>query len=265
MRSRSAARIDGRADLLVRVHVLRGLRDARARWPLPELRRRTCAAAAAPGRKARRRARLDPAGRPARRLRAGGVTRAGRPAPPALEGLPPIENPRARVLILGSMPGAASLAAGQYYAHPQNLFWPLLGALLGFDPRADYVLRVAALKRAGIALWDVIGRCRRSGSLDARIDPQSVVANDFAGFLDRHPRLHTVCFNGATAEANWRRHVQPTLGARELPALRLPSTSPANASIPHARKLAAWAAALAGTTCASTLLPAGQADGDAGS
>jgi hypoxanthine-DNA glycosylase len=143
------------------------------------------------------------------------------------------------------MPGAASLAAGRYYAHPQNLFWPLLGALFGFDPRADYALRVAALKRAGIALWDVIGCCRRSGSLDARIESKSVVANDFAAFLDRHPRLHTVCFNGATAEAAWRRHVLPALGGRDLRTLRLPSTSPANASIDYERKLAAWAAALA--------------------
>jgi len=172
---------------------------------------------------------------------------------PLLHGLPPIENARARVLILGSMPGAASLAAAQYYAHPRNLFWPLLGAILGFDPGSAYALRVAALKRADIALWDVIGRCRRSGSLDARIDPKSIVANDFAAFLDRHPRLHTVCFNGATAEASWRRHVRPLLGARELLTLRLPSTSPANASIGYERKLAAWAAALAGSEHASPL------------
>jgi TDG/mug DNA glycosylase family protein len=160
-------------------------------------------------------------------------------------GLPPIENPRARVLILGSMPGVASLAAAQYYAHPRNLFWPLLGAILGFDPGGPYALRVAALKRAGIALWDVIARCRRSGSLDARIAPKSVVANDFAAFLDRHPHLLTVCFNGATAEASWRRHVLPGLEGRALRTLRLPSTSPANASIDYERKLAAWAAALA--------------------
>jgi TDG/mug DNA glycosylase family protein len=172
---------------------------------------------------------------------------------PLLRGLPPIENPRARVLILGSMPGAASLAAGQYYAHPRNLFWPLLGAILGFNPGSDYALRVAALKRVGIALWDVIGRCRRRGSLDARIDPKSVVANDFAALLARHPCLHTVCFNGATAEASWRRHVLPALAAPGLRTLRLPSTSPANASIDYERKLAAWAAALGGTNDASPL------------
>jgi hypoxanthine-DNA glycosylase len=148
------------------------------------------------------------------------------------------------VLILGSMPGVASLAAGQYYAHPRNLFWPLLGAILGFDPASEYARRLAALRRADIALWDVIGRCRRCGSLDARIDPKSVVANDFAAFLGRHSHLHTVCFNGAMAEAIWRRHVLPGLGGRALHSLRLPSTSPANASIDYARKLAAWAAAL---------------------
>ena len=178
---------------------------------------------------------------------------------PLLRGLPPIENPRARVLILGSMPGVASLAAGQYYAHPRNLFWPLLGAILGFDPGSDYAQRVAALQRAGIALWDVIGRCRRSGSLDARIDPKSIVANDFAAFLARHPRLHTVCLNGATAEAGWRRHVLPALTAPGLRTLRLPSTSPANASIDYERKLAAWAAALGGTNDASPRPPVGEA------
>jgi len=180
---------------------------------------------------------------PAKQRKRGGSSRA--PDAPRLTGLPPVENPRARVLILGSMPGAASLAAGQYYAHPRNLFCQLLGELLGFASGADYALRVRALKAAGIALWDVIGSCQRPGSLDARIDPASVVANDFAGFFARHTLLDVVCFNGAAAAANFERHVRPRLEGRELEFIRLPSTSPANASIPYARKRAAWAAALA--------------------
>lgn len=240
------------------MHILRALHGDRARRSLPELRRRVAAATATSRRKAGGCAgvhapRVTPGGLRSRHVsedaaphakqRQRGASPRGTDAP-RLAGLPPIENPRARVLILGSMPGAASLAAGQYYSHPRNLFWPLLGAILGFDPDSDYALRVAALKHADIALWDVIGHCHRSGSLDARIDPKSVVANDFAAFLARHPRLHTVCFNGATAEASWRRHVLPALATPGLRTLRLPSTSPANASIARERKLAAWAAAL---------------------
>jgi len=156
---------------------------------------------------------------------------------PLLRGLPPIETPRARVLVLGSMPGAASLAAGQYYAHPRNLFWPLMSELLGFEVALPYARRVAALRRARIALWDVIGACRRAGSLDARIDPTSIVVNDFTGFLARHPRLTLVCFNGATAAASWRRHVGTH---RDLRYVTLPSSSPANASISLAAKREAW-------------------------
>lgn len=166
------------------------------------------------------------------------------PVTPLLRGLPPIENPAARVLVLGSMPGTASLTAGEYYAHPRNLFWSLCGDLLGFDPALPYPRRIAALSKAGIALWDVIGACRRRGSLDARIEPDSIEVNDFPGFFARHPRLTLVCFNGATAAGCFRRHVQPALTASALRYLQLPSTSPANASITLARKRAAWAAAL---------------------
>jgi len=163
---------------------------------------------------------------------------------PLLAGLPPIENPAARVLVLGSMPGAASLAATEYYAHPRNLFWPLMGELLGFEPALPYARRIAALKRAGVALWDVIGACRRSGSLDARIEAGSIVANDFVGFFARHPRVTLVCFNGATAAASWRRHVAPHVTGHTLRTVTLPSSSPANASIDLAAKRAAWRAIL---------------------
>ena len=159
---------------------------------------------------------------------------------PLLRGLPPVQNPAARVLILGSMPGAASLAAAQYYAHPRNLFWPLMADLIGFDPGAPYAARIEALTAAGIALWDVIGACRRPGSLDARIAANSIEVNDFPDFLARHRQLTTVCFNGATAAASWRRLVLPRLGARDLAYRQLPSTSPATAAVPPAPKRTAW-------------------------
>jgi hypoxanthine-DNA glycosylase len=144
------------------------------------------------------------------------------------------------VLVLGSMPGAASLAAGQYYAHPRNLFWTLMGEMLGFDPALPYARRIAALKRAHVALWDVIGACARIGSLDARIDPGSVVVNDFGGFLARHRALTLICFNGTTAAASWRRHVQTSVADRGLRSVTLPSSSPANASIALVAKRRAW-------------------------
>ncbi len=159
---------------------------------------------------------------------------------PLLRGLPPLENPSARVLILGSMPGAASLAARQYYAHPRNLFWTLLGESFGFDPKAPYAQRVAALRDARIAVWDVIGRCRRAGSLDTRIETASVVANDFDTFLARHRALTLICFNGVAAAAHWRRHVPTAVAANAPRCVTLPSSSPANAAVALSAKRAAW-------------------------
>jgi hypoxanthine-DNA glycosylase len=153
----------------------------------------------------------------------------------------PIAAKDARVLILGSMPGRESLAARQYYAHRQNAFWRILGALLGFEPSAPYAARVRALKAARIALWDVLHSCEREGSLDASIEAE--IANDFERFFGAHPRLRHVFFNGAKAEASYRRHVLPGLG-RALRYRRLPSTSPAHAALPFTRKLAAWRAIL---------------------
>jgi len=156
-----------------------------------------------------------------------------------------VAAPDAEVLILGSMPGAASLAAGQYYAHPHNAFWPIMAELLQFDVSSPYERRLDALKSARIALWDVLRSCHRKGSLDARIRPQTQVANDFATFLRRHRHIRGILFNGAKAEECFRRHVlRHGIGA-ELRYERLPSTSPANASWSRARKLAAWRHALA--------------------
>jgi hypoxanthine-DNA glycosylase len=161
-------------------------------------------------------------------------------APPRLQSFPPLADERAEILILGSMPGAASLAAGQYYAHRHNAFWRIIGDLLGVDPAAPYPTRVAALAAAHIALWDVLQSCRRDGSLDTRIDRASEVANPLVQFLTTHRAIRRVYFNGSKAESSFRRLVLPQLDPPGLQLHRLPSTSPAHAALPYAAKLAAW-------------------------
>lgn len=155
----------------------------------------------------------------------------------------PLAQSDARVLILGSMPGVASLVAGQYYAHARNAFWSLQASLFGFNAGLPYVQRVAALLQAGVAVWDVLQSCVRQGSLDADIARDSEVANDFTTFFPAHPQIGHVFFNGAAAEAAFRRHVWPALSENEtghLQLIRLPSTSPANAALSFERKLALW-------------------------
>lgn len=162
-----------------------------------------------------------------------------------INSFPPISRRTARVLILGTMPGRVSLREGQYYAHPRNLFWRFLGEMLGFDPASPYATRVAALRSADIALWDVLKSCVRASSLDSAIEASSAVPNDFAAFFAAHPQIRRICFNGAKAEALFIMHVQPLLGVNpDIQHLRLPSTSPANASLPLPEKLRAWQAIL---------------------
>jgi len=152
----------------------------------------------------------------------------------------PIEDKNAEVLILGSMPGRASLAASQYYAHAQNSFWRIISELLQFDPASAYDARTKALKSARIALWDVLQSCTREGSLDARIERDTLIANDFRTFLDTHNRITHVFFNGAKAEDFFKRHVLQNIDSGSISYLRLPSTSPANAAMSFEKKLSAW-------------------------
>ena len=150
----------------------------------------------------------------------------------------PVSKGDARVLILGSMPGKVSLKQNQYYAHPSNAFWKIIGDLLGADPSLPYEERLDLLKSNGIALWDVLARCERETSLDSHIKAE--VANDFESFFSRHPLITRVYFNGSKAEECFRRFVQ---GQQVLPPLRLqrlPSTSPAHAGMSYAEKLKAW-------------------------
>lgn len=154
---------------------------------------------------------------------------------------PPVAAANATRLILGSMPGVASLTAGRYYAHPRNSFWPLIEAVLRLPAGLDYAARCEALIQHRIALWDVLQRCERPGSLDAAIAPQTMVANDFAGFLQQHPQIKTVYFNGQGAAAMWKRLVVPVLPATlKLATCLLPSSSPAHAGMPLAEKQKRW-------------------------
>ncbi len=161
---------------------------------------------------------------------------------PALFGLAPIGDADARVLIIGSFPGCASLAAGEYYGHPRNHFWRLIGAVVGEPLQSlDYRQRIERLRANHVALWDVIAGCERQGSLDSAI--RAEVANDIGGLLRRSPRIETIAFNGGKA-ASYRRRVASIPEAARCTLLQLPSSSPANATHSVAIKQAAWTAAL---------------------
>lgn len=155
---------------------------------------------------------------------------------PLMEGFAPVVDDDARLLILGSFPSVQSLATGHYYGNPRNAFWPITSALFGFELRAPYETRRAALQSSGVALWDVLHMCRRTGSSDAKIDPNTVVANDFGQLFATYTRIGRVYFNGRAAEKLFGRLVDV-----EAPVSYqlLPSTSPARA-MPPGQKLDAW-------------------------
>jgi hypoxanthine-DNA glycosylase len=162
------------------------------------------------------------------------------------KGFPPIAGAHARVLILGSLPGQVSLQRQQYYAQPQNAFWKIMGHLFGAGPELPYEERKQSLVQNGIALWDVCASAQRPGSLDAAIVHSSVVPNALVAFIESHPDIDLIGFNGAKAADLYRRLVLPGWPAtvRTVRTETLPSTSPAHAAMPFEAKLARWTAAL---------------------
>lgn len=161
-------------------------------------------------------------------------------ASPLLHGFPPIIGDRPHTLILGNAPSVMSLAAHQYYGNPRNAFWAIAGEIFGFAADDPYEVRTAALRANGIAVWDVLRSCRRTGSLDSAVEPDSMVPNDFGGLFAQHRSIGRVIFNGAASEANFKRLVRV---APDLHYQRLPSTSPAQ-TMRYAEKLTAWRSAI---------------------
>ncbi|HSE11268.1 MAG TPA: DNA-deoxyinosine glycosylase [Rudaea sp.] len=168
-----------------------------------------------------------------------------RPATHRVESFPPQVAPDCVLLVLGTVPSVRSLELRQSYGHRHNLFWPFMGELFDAGPELAYAERIARLQRYGIGIWDVLERCERRGSLDSAIVRDSEVANDIPALLASHPRIRAIALNGGRAQQSFRRHILPRLDVAlraRITQLDLPSTSPANASIPRARKLERWRA-----------------------
>lgn len=160
-------------------------------------------------------------------------------------GFPPVVGAAPRVLVLGSLPGRASLEAKQYYAQSRNAFWPIMGALCTAGPDIAYAARLDALTRAGVALWDVLFEACRPGSLDSSIVATSQRVNDVAGLILRNKSIGLVAFNGQKAAEVFHRHIQSVLTRTDLSLSTLPSTSPAHASLRLEEKLTRWRQVLA--------------------
>ncbi len=161
-------------------------------------------------------------------------------------------NEQTHTLLLGTMPGVASLTAHQYYAHKRNAFWPIVIAMLlhrtpdySMHTEFGYEDKIDVLQAAGFGLWDVLAECERSGSLDASIKPQSIKINDFPGLLASHKNIQRIAFNGKAAQQLFHRHALPNLETSgvNVSAIRwisLPSSSPAMASLTLQQKYAKW-------------------------
>ncbi|MDJ0698317.1 MAG: DNA-deoxyinosine glycosylase [Woeseiaceae bacterium] len=157
------------------------------------------------------------------------------------EGFPPVARSDARLLVLGSLPGERSIREQQYYAHPQNAFWRIMRDVYGVE--GAYEDRCDGLVANRLALWDVLKRSVRPGSMDADIDLETAEENDFDTFFAAHPSISKVLCNGQTAGRLFLKRVLPSLDC-ELVVDILPSTSPAYASMRYDRKLETWRAAL---------------------
>ncbi len=161
------------------------------------------------------------------------------------QAFPPLESSGSRVLILGSMPSQKSLELQQYYGHPQNAFWRIMAVVTGVAHDAPYLQRARALNQAGVSVWDSIASCHRPGSMDADIDQETVTVNDFDSFLNRHPALELILFNGQSSAKTFNKHLGKNyLSERGLRSQVMPSTSPAYASMSLDEKKAVWLASL---------------------
>jgi len=163
-------------------------------------------------------------------------------AAPRIRGFPPVVGRKPRLLILGSMPSEASLEVSQYYGLPRNAFWAIMGELFGAGRDLAYEERLQILKREGVALWDVLAECRRRGSLDSSISLRDARVNDFADFFRQHRSIRRVFFNGSKAADVYRRRALADVEAVApyLSHQRLPSTSPAMASLSLEQKVERW-------------------------
>lgn len=152
-------------------------------------------------------------------------------------GFAPVANPDARILILGTLPGIASLKQQQYYAHPQNAFWRILERLFDIPADAPYHTRCQSAQDHGLAIWDVCHAAQRAGSLDSSIQAHSIIANDINGLLKTCPHIALIACNGQAAAQLFKKHIRL---ARAINTVLLPSTSPANARLRFEEKLAQW-------------------------
>jgi len=161
-----------------------------------------------------------------------------------VKGFEPIVDSESKVLILGSMPGLYSLQLGEYYAHKQNAFWKILNKIFPESTMDTYDEKIAILRLNKIAIWDVLRACERKGSLDDNIALKTIEVNDFSIFFERHPQIEKVLFNGAFAEKSYKRFVLESLTFPVSCYMRLPSTSPAHASLSFDEKFTFWKKAL---------------------
>ena len=153
----------------------------------------------------------------------------------------PIVGRDPRIVILGSMPGVVSLQAVQYYANPRNAFWAIIAELFGIDTECNYESRIRQISRSPLILWDTLKSCHREGSLDSKILRQQIEANNVAGLVEQHSSLRVIAFNGAASAKYFdqlEKHRLPV--NHRLALIKLPSTSPANATMNFEQKLAAW-------------------------
>ncbi len=160
---------------------------------------------------------------------------------PFVESFEPVIGKNPRVLILGSMPGIASLEAQQYYAHPRNGFWPIMAQLFDVQWSDNYEVRIQQVRNLPVVLWDTLKACHREGSLDSAISKEQLEANDIVGLLEQVTSIRLIAFNGGASEKYFKQTVAKLLPANlVLDQIRMPSTSPAHASKNLQQKLEEW-------------------------